>query len=58
MVGPIIDEKVRKFMVLLYKKGGHVNHSIAATAAMVLISKTNDKSVKNVFVATAWKKVF
>ena len=42
MVGPIIDDKVRKFMILLYKKGGHVSHSIAATAAMVLLSRTDD----------------
>ena len=39
MVGPIIDDKVRKFMVLLYKKGGHVSRSIAATAVMVLFTK-------------------
>ena len=31
MVRPIIDEKVRKFMVSLYKKGGHVSRSLAAT---------------------------
>ena len=36
MVGPIIDKKVRMFMVSLYKKGGHVSRSIAATTAMVL----------------------
>ena len=42
MVGPIIDEKVRKFMVSLYKKGGHVSRSIAATTAMFLLSRTDD----------------
>ena len=42
MVRPIIDEKVRKFMVLLCKKGGHVSRSIAATTAMVLLSRTDD----------------
>ena len=46
MVGPIINEKVRKFIVLLYKKGGHVNCSIAATTAMVLLSKIDGKYVK------------
>ena len=37
MVGPVINEKVGKFMVSLYKKGGHVSRSIAATTAMVLL---------------------
>ena len=55
MVGPIIDEKVRKFIVSLYKKG-HVSRSIAATTAMVLLSRTDDKSVKNVVVTTTWGK--
>ena len=55
MVGPIIDEKVRKLIVSLYKKG-HVSRSIAATTAMVLLSRTDDKSVKNVVVTTTWGK--
>ena len=42
MVRPIIDEKVRKFMVSLCKKGGQVSRSIAATTAMVLLSRTDD----------------
>ena len=42
IVGPIIDEKVRKFMVLLYKKRGHVSRSIAATTVMVLLSRMDD----------------
>ena len=36
MVGPIISEKVRKFMVSLYKKGVHVSCFIVATTAMIL----------------------
>ena len=56
MVGSIIDEKVRKFVVSLYKKGGHVSRSIAATTAMILLSRTNDESVKKVVVMTAWGK--
>ena len=56
MVGSIIDEKVRKFVVSLYKKGGHVSRSIAATIAMILLSRTNDESVKKVVVMTAWGK--
>ena len=50
MVGPVIDEKARNFMVSLYKKGGHVSHSITVTTAMVLRSRTDGKSVKNVVV--------
>ena len=42
MVGPVINEKVPKFMVLLYKKGGHVNSSIALKTAMVLLGRTNE----------------
>ena len=45
MVGPIINEKVRKFIVLLYKKGGHANCSIAATTAMVLLSRMDGECV-------------
>ena len=56
MVAPIIDEKVRKFMVSLYKKGGHVRRTIAVTIAMFLLSRTNDESVKNVVVTTTWGK--
>ena len=56
MVGPIIDEKVRKFMVSLYKKGGHVSRSLAATTAIFLLSRTGDESVKNVVVTTTWGK--
>ena len=50
MFWPIIDTTVKKFMVSLYKKWGHVSRSIAATTAMVLQSKIDDKSVKNVVV--------
>ena len=56
MVGPIIDEKLTKFMVSLYKKGGHVRRSIAATTAVVLLSRTDDESVQNVVVTTTWGK--
>ena len=57
MVGPIINEKVRKFIVSLYKKGDHVSRSIAVITAMVLLSRTDDESVKNVVVTTTWEKV-
>ena len=56
MVRPIIDEKVRKLMVSLCKKGSHASRSIAATTAMLLLSRTDDESAKNVVVATTWGK--
>ena len=56
MVGPMINEKVRKVIVSLYKKGGHVSRSITATTVTVLLSRTDDKSVKNVVVTTTWGK--
>ena len=46
MVGPIIDERVTKFMVSLYKKGDHVSRSITTTTTVVLLSRTDDKSVE------------
>lgn len=54
MVWPVIDERVRKFMVSLYKKRGHVRRSIAATNAMVLQSRTDDESLKNMVVSSTW----
>ena len=44
-------------MVSLYKKGGHVSRSIAATTAMVLLSRTDGKCVKNVVVTTNGEKI-
>ena len=54
MIGSIIDEKVRKFMVSLYTKGGHVSRSIAATTSIVLLSRSDDEPLKNVVVANSW----
>ena len=34
MVGSVIDEKVQKFMVLVYKKEGHVSCFITAATAI------------------------
>ena len=56
MVRPIINEKVKNFMVWLYRKGGHVSRSTTATTAMALLSRTGDESVKNVVVTTTWGK--
>ena len=52
MVVSVIDEKVQNFMVLLYKKAGHISRSIAAATAIVLISRTDEKSVYNMFVTS------
>ena len=53
MVGPIIGEKL--FMVSL-KKEVMFSRSIAATTAVVLLSRMNGESVKNVVVTTTWGK--
>ena len=53
MVGLVIDEKVRKFMVY-FIKSGNVGRSIAAATAMVLASRTDGESVKNLFVTSTW----
>ena len=47
MVGPIIDEKVRKFLMALFKKDGHISYGIASTTANVLLSRS-DLSLKNI----------
>lgn len=47
---------MKKFMVSLYEKGSHVNCSIAVTTAMILLSRTNEQSVKNVVVTSTWGK--
>ena len=53
MVRPIIGEKF--FMVSL-KKEVMFSRSIAATTAVVLLSRMNGESVKNVVVTTTWGK--
>ena len=42
MVGPAIDEKVQKFLMALFKKGGHISYGIASTTANVLLSRSED----------------
>ena len=41
-------------MVLLYKNVGHASRSITVTTAMVLLSRTDDESVKNVVVTSTF----
>ena len=50
MVGPVIDEKVRKFMMALHIKGGHASRAIARTTAHVLLSRSDDLSLRYVVV--------
>ena len=58
MVGSLIDDQVRKFIFALYTKGGHVSRSIVATTAKVLLSRTQDESLKNLAVTNVWGKSF
>ena len=48
MVGPVINVKVRKFLMTLFKKGGHISYGIASTTANVLLSRSEDLSLKNI----------
>ena len=45
-VGPVIDEKVPKFLMALFKKGGHIGYGIASTTANVLLCANEDLSIK------------
>ena len=46
MVGPVIDGKVREFLMALFKKGGHISYGIASTTANVLLGRSEDLSLK------------
>ena len=48
IVGPVINEKVRKFLMVLFKKGGHISYGIASTTTNVLLSRSEDLSLKNI----------
>ena len=54
MVGPVIDEKVRKFLMTLFKKGRHISYGIASTAANVLLSRSKDLSLKTIKTTPMW----
>ena len=54
MVGPVVDEKVRKFLMALFKKGGHISYEIASTTANVLLSRSEDLSLKNIKTRAMW----
>ena len=54
MVSPIIDEKLQKFLIALFKKGSHVTYGIAATTANVLLSRSEDFSLKSIEMTSMW----
>ena len=54
IVGLVIDEKVRKFLTALFKKGGHISYGIASTTANVLLSRSKDLSLKNIKTTPRW----
>ena len=54
IVGPVIDEKVRKFLMPLFKKGGHISYGIASTTANILLSRSEDLSLKNIKTIPMW----
>ena len=54
MFGPVIDEKVRRFLMGLFKKGGRISCGIASTNANVLLSRSEDLSLKNIKTTPMW----
>ena len=54
MVGPVIDEKVRKFLMALFKKSGHISYGIASRTANVLLIRSKDLSIKNIKTTPMW----
>ena len=54
MVGPVIDEKVRKSLIALLKKGVHISYGITSTTANVLLGKSEDLSLKNIKTTPMW----
>ena len=54
MVGPVIDEKVWKFLMALFKKGGYISYGIASTTANVSLSRGEDFSLKNIKTTPMW----
>ena len=54
--GPVIDEKVPKFLMALFKKGGHISYGIASTTANVLLCTSEDLSIKNIKTTPLWRR--
>ena len=54
MDGPVIDEKVRKFLMVLSEKVGHISYGIASTTKNVLLSRSEDLYLKNIKTTPIW----
>lgn len=48
MVGTVIYEKVTKFLMAVFKKGGHKSYGITSTTANVLFSRIEDLTLKSI----------
>ena len=48
IVGPVIDEKVRKFLMALFRKGEHISCGIVSTTANVFFNRSGELSFKNI----------
>ena len=55
-VGLVIDEKVPKFLMALFKKGGRISYGIASTTANVLLWTNEDLSIKNIKATPLWRR--
>ena len=44
----VVDEQVKKFLIVLRKKGGVVNRVVAVATAKALISRSDDESLKSI----------
>ena len=59
LVGVLVEEKVRNFLMALHLKGGHISYDIAATTANVMLEKGEDNSLKNLNItAINWGRSF
>ena len=52
------DQQVRDFLVTLRHRGSIVSSTIVIAVAKAFISKSCDKSVKNLFIAQSWVQSF
>lgn len=58
MLGNSIDEKVRKYILSLYHKGGHISRATTVITANVLLQESNDLSLKGIVANDSWGKSF
>ena len=57
MVGLATDEKVRKFLMTLFKKDGYISYGIASTTANVLFNRSEDLSAKTIKATAIWGRI-